>query len=827
MAKYLKPRRGKYTDANSQNINLKRGEMFLCLSNNDNIGQGPGALYIGDGASSFSEFSHDGSTVSNTAQPILVHPMIYKPIFENSNPSTSSWTVDAGTSEIDSMGDGSASVTLPTIIGNVKGALSKHADSIKALDEDKASKSYVDTAIDNLPEPMVYKGTLGVNGTTSALPNASTANEGFTYKVITAGTYDGQEANVGDMFTSNATSWVLFPAGDPDTDTWRNIKVNGTEELGTGISSGAVDFVNGNNTTVTFDSTGNKISIDAAFDSELDTMTLSEYNALSTAQKNDGTARFIPKNSIGSTTDIDMTNITGYYENAQSMNVTAVSSSEIDITWNGSVYLGCSFKFNEPIDVTSWDKIIFDLSTGSCYGGGATAQRPDWYIQVGLLNYSINSAININPSSSDWKAVTDFSMSNHDYGRVEVDVSNLTGSYYLTCVCHGWNATIENVKLAMLGGYSSQIKYMSETYGEQVVFGGATTASNGTSGSVPAPTSSDVNKFLKADGTWAEASYDDFDGATTATAGTHGLVPAPTTADVDKFLKGDGTWDTVATSDDKVAQTESSANANYEVLLSNNASTAAETDGVKKSSGMTFNPNTGNVTITGALSDKNGLQTIRRITEAEYELLSSAEKNDGTIYHITDRDSSGGSGGANDKVAQTESTANADYEVILSNNASTASETDGVKKSSGFKYNPSTGNVTISGTLTDKNGLQTIRRISEADYQALSTAEKNNGTIYHRYDATDAESLDTNVMQTESTANAEYEVLLSNNASTATETSGIKKSSGLKFNPSTGKVSTTMISVSGTPTANTDVVTKQYVDNLIDTAITQVLEDLY
>ena len=38
--------------------------------------------------------------------------------------------------------------------------------------------------------------------------------------------------------------------------------------------------------------------------------------------------------------------------------------------------------------------------------------------------------------------------------------------------------------------------------------------------------------------------YSDFTGATSSVAGAHGLVPAPTTSDPDKFLKGDGTWGT-------------------------------------------------------------------------------------------------------------------------------------------------------------------------------------------------------------------------------------------------------------------------------------------
>lgn len=43
-----------------------------------------------------------------------------------------------------------------------------------------------------------------------------------------------------------------------------------------------------------------------------------------------------------------------------------------------------------------------------------------------------------------------------------------------------------------------------------------------------------------------DTTYSDFTGATYQQAGAHGLVPAPTTSDPDKFLKGDGTWGGVA-----------------------------------------------------------------------------------------------------------------------------------------------------------------------------------------------------------------------------------------------------------------------------------------
>ena len=68
--------------------------------------------------------------------------------------------------------------------------------------------------IEGLPQPMVFKGTLGVDGDITSLPTASDDNKGFVYVVITAGTYAGQSANVGDMFISTGESWSYVPSGD-------------------------------------------------------------------------------------------------------------------------------------------------------------------------------------------------------------------------------------------------------------------------------------------------------------------------------------------------------------------------------------------------------------------------------------------------------------------------------------------------------------------------------------------------------------------------------------------------------------------------------------
>lgn len=196
---------------------------------------------------------------------------------------------------------------------------------------------------------------------------------------------------------------------------------------------------------------------------DLERMSLSDYNNLTPEQKNDGTARFIPHSEVGTYQAINMAT-QGYYENPGNMNVDDTTSTKTTITWGGGVQIGCSYYYTTPIDVTNWDKISLDIQTGSCYGGGATAQNPAWDFIVGLLDYAISAAVDLPASSSAWKVVADLPASNHDYSGTELDVSRLTGELYLTVICHGWNATVENIQLQTEGN-PSQIKYMDETYG--------------------------------------------------------------------------------------------------------------------------------------------------------------------------------------------------------------------------------------------------------------------------------------------------------------------------------------------------------------------------
>ena len=84
---------------------------------------------------------------------------------------------------------------------------------------------------------MVFKGSLGTGGTITSLPNASELNEGFTYKVITAGTYASQTAKIGDTFISDGTNWVLIPSGDEPSGTVTSITLKATSPIAIDSSS--------------------------------------------------------------------------------------------------------------------------------------------------------------------------------------------------------------------------------------------------------------------------------------------------------------------------------------------------------------------------------------------------------------------------------------------------------------------------------------------------------------------------------------------------------------------------------------------------------------
>ena len=103
-----------------------------------------------------------------------------------------------------------------------------------------ATETYVNTQIGNLPEPMIFKGSLGTGGTITTLPAAASSNEGYVYKVITDGTYSSQAAKVGDTFISDGSVWVLIPSGDEPSGTVTSVGVQNDTNGGLSVNGSPV-----------------------------------------------------------------------------------------------------------------------------------------------------------------------------------------------------------------------------------------------------------------------------------------------------------------------------------------------------------------------------------------------------------------------------------------------------------------------------------------------------------------------------------------------------------------------------------------------------------
>lgn len=122
---------------------------------------------------------------------------------------------------------------IPTVVNTYDGT---STDAISGMG--------VKAALDTLPEPMVYKGSLGVGGTIADLPMDGSATIGDTYKVITEGDYGNNtyHAKVGDTFicftkTSSANTWTLIPSGDEPSGTVTSITIKATSPIAVNSSS--------------------------------------------------------------------------------------------------------------------------------------------------------------------------------------------------------------------------------------------------------------------------------------------------------------------------------------------------------------------------------------------------------------------------------------------------------------------------------------------------------------------------------------------------------------------------------------------------------------
>ena len=170
MASYLRPRRGKKATAVSQNVVLRRGEIFFEVPDTG-VGTGNGKIKMGDGTTAYSSL-----------------PYFFEPTIVDVATSTIEFTEATETDNAVLLSAISSGAQLKTLIGNIKKLLSNLNTSVTQLNNDFASF--------NLSKSKIVSSALGIAlGLTSntTIADISTkisniVNNGAISKTITPST---------------------------------------------------------------------------------------------------------------------------------------------------------------------------------------------------------------------------------------------------------------------------------------------------------------------------------------------------------------------------------------------------------------------------------------------------------------------------------------------------------------------------------------------------------------------------------------------------------------------------------------------------------------
>ena len=216
-----------------------------------------------------------------------------------------------------------------------------------------ATTAYVTTAIANLPEPMVFKGSVGTGGTVTSLPTAAASNEGWTYKVITA--LSSPAAKVGDTVISNGSSWVVIPSGDEPSGTVTSVGISN----GGGLSVSGSPITSSGTITISHADTSSQASSSNSGRTYIQSLTLDTYGhvtGISTATET--VTNTDEKLAVGG-----ITSGSTYYPIVSSDTI-AATTKQID--WTG-------FSYDATTSKTGYARITLGNSTaqpisGSKYG---------------------------------------------------------------------------------------------------------------------------------------------------------------------------------------------------------------------------------------------------------------------------------------------------------------------------------------------------------------------------------------------------------------------------------------------------------------------------
>ena len=198
----------------------------------------------------------------------------------------------------------------------------------------EAAKEYADSVI-GANDAMVYKGTIGTGGTVTALP--ATHEVGWTYKVITAGTYAGEECEIGDMIICNTQG------SSANDDDWTVVQAN-IDGAVIGPDSAVANRV------VVFDGTTGKLIKDSGY-------TL---------------AKSVPSNAEFTDTTYDLTSTASSANGSVQIKLTDSDAAEDAITIKGTGATTVTTDSTGVITVNSTDTDTTYTLAGTASGNTAT-----------------------------------------------------------------------------------------------------------------------------------------------------------------------------------------------------------------------------------------------------------------------------------------------------------------------------------------------------------------------------------------------------------------------------------------------------------------------
>lgn len=175
-------------------------------------------------------------------------------------------------------------------------------------------------------------------------------------------------------------------------------------------------------------------------------LTKSQYDALPTADKEDTSKLYLVQEGGGGTliTPVDMSGGTPRREGSMNFNTTSTSVQSV---WNGGSSIGGQYTL-KAIDLTDIDELSWELVSTTCYAHNNSnveeQTNANWHICVGLSQSLPTSWAN----ASTFSLYAEYKYTNTTYSSSEckLDVSSLTGVYYITLVSHGWNLLFSNLK---------------------------------------------------------------------------------------------------------------------------------------------------------------------------------------------------------------------------------------------------------------------------------------------------------------------------------------------------------------------------------------------